>query len=136
MTVEMVKGIARGVVNEVVESVKSMEMTTTDATPAVLMTIPIQPYTNGRIKYIVSASNTDLTGALIIERAFRYTHDGTTLSIGTEADILVDNDLTATVAAAVGTDEVEIVITGVAATNLSWIGKYEQFNQKVEEVLP
>lgn len=137
MTTEMVKGIARDQIREVSDTVKSTELQTTDATATVLMTIDTQDYENGIIRYSVLGLQDDGATGLAVERVLRYVNDSSTLTLSSEVDILNENDLSGSVIASnVNGATIEIKVTGIAATNISWIGKYEQFNQIAEVLAP
>lgn len=136
MTPEIVRAIAKAEA-EKVKSVFTIDIVETgDATPAVLQLIETESYEKGTIEYTINAIKDDGLTGLSIKRVFGYKNDGTTLTLSTEADILVDNDFTtADIAASVSDTTIQIMVTGEAATNITWTGVYEQ-TKITTEVLP
>lgn len=136
MTSELIRGIARTESLRVKSFTNISAVGTSDATPAVMVLIDTQSYEKGIIEYTINAIKDDGLTGLSIKRIFGYKNDGTTLTLSSEADILVDNDFTtADIAASVSDTTIQIMVTGEAATTIVWDGIYEQ-TKITTEVLP
>jgi hypothetical protein len=97
---------------------------TVDATPTVIYTIETLDNTVGIVEYLILAMLSDGTEAITGKNVFRYINDGTTLTVGTEAAVIAqveEASLTGSSYAAVNSDpDIEIEVTGLAATEIEW----------------
>lgn len=102
---------------------------TTDATPTVIGTVVIDDSYTGWVKINVSAILTDGTEVNAGEYRVKFFKIGT-LTVGTVATIWEDFDSVITVTVSADVDEnLSIVGTGVAATNINWIARTQLIDQ-------
>jgi hypothetical protein len=97
---------------------------TTDATATVIYTIETIDNTVGIVEYLILGMLSDGTEAITGKNVFRYINDGTTLTMGAETAVLAEvaeTSLTsASYAANVNSTDLEIKVTGIAATDIEW----------------
>lgn len=93
---------------------------TTDATPTVIVTIEIEDETVGMIDFTILAIKGDGTAATAVRRYVRVHKTGGTLTIIGMADWSEDDLLLAILPQVNGDDNMEIQVTGVAATIIDW----------------
>lgn len=137
MTPEIVRAISKTVVREETPMRHLHGIETTDATPIVLFSIDTESYERGTVTYSIDALQDDGITGLSLKRVFSYKNDGTTLTITAGTELFADNEFTsADVSEAVNVNALEISATGEAATNITWIGTYEQQKINVEVALP
>lgn len=137
MTPEIVQGIARAEAMRIIVNKQNLSAQTTDATPVLLFTIDTESNERGKVTYTIEAMQDDGITGMSLKRMFSYKNDGTTLTITAGTELFADNEFTsADVAEGVNVNALELTATGEAATNISWIGSYEQEKIKVEVALP
>lgn len=125
MTPEIVRAISKTVAKQEIAGL-SVQVDTNDATPVSMFTIPTESYERGIVQYTVNAVKDDGATGLTARRVLIYKNDGTTLTITTGTDIITDNDFTsADITENVSGTDIEIQVTGEAATNIKWEGSYE-----------
>jgi hypothetical protein len=97
---------------------------TTDATPTVIYTIETLDNTVGIVEYLILGMLADGTEAITGKNVFRYVNDGTALTMGAEAAVIAkvtEASLATASYAAVNSDpDIEIEVTGLAATEIEW----------------
>lgn len=137
MTPEIVQGIARAEAMRIIVNKQNLSAQTTDATPVLLFTIDTESNERGKVTYTIEAMQDDGITGMSLKRMFSYKNDGTTLTITAGTELFADNEFTsADVSEAVNVNALEISATGEAATNITWIGTYEQQKINVEVALP
>lgn len=109
---------------------------TTDATATVIHTIETESNTVGIVEYLVLGMLDDGLEAVTGKKLFRYINDATTLSMGAESTVVaIDAETslsTATFAANVNGTDLEIKVTGVAATTIEWKVIVQHWYQHLE----
>lgn len=94
---------------------------TADATPTTIYTLTTEDYSIGFVEYIVFGNQTDGTAWYSGSRRFRYVNDATVISTGTETTIESDTGITgATIGITGSYPDINIQVTGVAATDIDW----------------
>jgi hypothetical protein len=96
---------------------------TADATPTVIYTLTTSDTTAGFIDYLVIGIVDDGSETIVVKEILNYLNDGTTMTIKNFTKLLTHNDtglLTADVTTTATGDDIEIEVTGVAATNIEW----------------
>lgn len=136
MTNEIVKGIARNELAKAPIRINAPEVSTTDATPTVLISIEAGIFERGVIEYVVNGIKDDGSTGISISKVFPYKTDDTTLTVYAENILASQSDFTT---AAVSADDngmiIEIKVTGEASTNITWTGSYQQTKMNVEVAL-
>lgn len=114
-----IEAISRTIAQEVMEP-QLVYLQTTDATPTVITTIEIAEGENGILEVDVLALQTDGSLGAAYKRLVRYLKTGGALTVVGMGD-WNDDDLTVTILIQDdGSDNVEIELTGVAATDIDW----------------
>lgn len=99
-------------------------ISTTDATPTTIFTIPITDETAGVLEITIVGREAATGGVITGTKFVRFAKDGGTLTLGTPTAVLVDEATgalsTATWAISTSANNVIVQVTGVAATNANW----------------
>lgn len=135
MTVEMVKGIARGVARDLLIPVQ-YSVSTEDATPTVIFSIETTDFERGVIEITVNGIKDDGATGISLVKVFSYKTDDTTLTVHSSASLYSQSDFTtAAVSQNANGFVVEIKVTGEAATVINWSGTWKQTKMNVEVAL-
>lgn len=125
MNSNLIRAIAQAVAQaEVQKAVVSSDgsLQTTDGTATVLGVLTTVPNTAGVIEFTIIGVLADSTKAVTVKRIVRYLNNGTTLTIGTPADLLaIQNDgLLASASITVSGMDLQISVAGGATDTINW----------------
>jgi hypothetical protein len=132
MTPEIVRAIARSEVLRLIEPAE-YGVNTTDATATVIVSINTAINERGIIECKVNGIKDDGVIGISFHKVFSYKTDDTTLTVHSGATLYSQSDFTtATVSANANGFQVEIKVTGEAATNITWACSYDIRKLNVE----